>query len=217
MHESRNLRVALLMVCLLAAATAWASISGSISGIVTDPKGSSVPGASVTAVNMATGARSTLKTDGAGFYNFPSLAVGTYNVEIVEKGFKTYQQAGIVLDANAAIRVDVKLELGEVAEKVVVASEAVRVETQSTQMGEVIDAEKMTAVPLNGRDFTNLLSLQPGVVPFQYADALQDSNLSDRTVSGSDSLNSGNQSINGQRETSNGFMVNGATVEEGKN
>ena len=143
--------------------------------------------------------------------------MGTYNVEIVEKGFKTYQQAGIVLDANAAIRMDVKLELGEVAEKVVVASEAVHVETQSTQMGEVINAEKMTAVPLNGRDFTNLLSLQPGVVPFQYADSLQDSNLSDRTVSGSDSLNSGNQSINGQRETSNGFMVNGATVEEGKN
>ncbi len=217
MRKSRKLTVALLLVCLLAAATAWASISGSISGIVTDPKGSVVPGASVAAVNTATGARSTLRTDGAGFYNFPSLSVGTYNVEIVEKGFKTYQQAGIVLDANAAIRVDVKLELGEVAEKVVVASEAVRVETQSTQMGEVINAEKMTAVPLNGRDFTNLLSLQPGVVPFQYADSLQDSNLSDRTVSGSDSLNSGNQSINGQRETSNGFMVNGATVEEGKN
>ena len=84
-------------------------------------------------------------------------------------------------------------------------------------MGEVINAEKMTAVPLNGRDFTNLLSLQPGVVPFQYADALQDSNLSDRSVSGSGSLNAGNQSINGQRENSNGFMVNGANVEEGKN
>src|SRR6202046_4513750 len=84
-------------------------------------------------------------------------------------------------------------------------------------MGEVINSEKMTAVPLNGRDFTNLLSLQPGVVPFQYANALQDSNLSDRTVGGSGALNGGNQSINGQRETSNGFMVNGANVEEGKN
>ena len=70
---------------------------------------------------------------------------------------------------------------------------------------------------MNGRDFTNLLSLQPGVVPFQYANALQDSNLSDRTVGGSSALNGGNQSINGQRETSNGYMVNGANVEEGKN
>jgi len=104
-----------------------------------------------------------------------------------------------------------------VTEKVTVESQAVHVETQSTQMGEVINSQKMTAVPLNGRDFTNLLSLQPGVVPFQYANALQDSNLSDRTVGGSGALNGGNQSINGQRETSNGFMVNGANVEEGKN
>jgi hypothetical protein len=204
-------------VCLLAAATAWASITGSISGIIKDPSGSIVPGASVSAINTETGVRSVIKTDGAGFYNFPNLPVGTYDVEIVQKGFKTYREAGIVLDANAVIRLDVKLELGEVAEKVVVTSEAVHVETQSTQMGEVINSQKMTAMPLNGRDFTNLLSLQPGVVPFQYANALQDANLSDRTVSGSGSLNSGNQSINGSRETSNGFMVNGANVEEGKN
>ncbi len=217
MRVSRKSRVALLFVCLVAAATTWASIGGSISGIVTDPSGSIVPKASVTAINIETGVRSTIKTDGAGFYNFPNLPVGTYDVEIVQKGFKTYRQAGIVLDANAAIRMDVKLELGEVTEKVQVTSEAVRVETQSTQMGEVINAQKMTAVPLNGRDFTNLLSLQPGVVPFAYANALQDSNLSDRTVSGSGGLNAGNQSINGQRETSNGFMVNGADVEEGKN
>src|SRR5271155_3360387 len=98
MHISRSSKLALLLVCLLAAATAWASISGRISGIVTDPKGSVVPGASVTTVNTATGVRSTLKTDGAGFYNFASLSVGTYDVEIVQKGFKTYQQAGIVLD-----------------------------------------------------------------------------------------------------------------------
>jgi hypothetical protein len=122
-----------------------------------------------------------------------------------------------VIDANSAIKIDVKLELGEISEKVTVESQAVHVETQSTQMGEVINSQKMTAVPLNGRDFTNLLSLQPGVVPFQYANALQDSNLSDRTVGGSSALNGGNQSINGQRETSNGFMVNGANVEEGKN
>jgi hypothetical protein len=217
MHGSRKSRVPLVLVCLLTAATAWASITGSISGIVTDPSGSVVPKASVTAINMGTGVRSTIKTDGAGFYNFPNLPVGTYDVEIVQKGFKTYRQAGIVLDANAEIRVDVKLELGEITEQVQVTSEAVHVETQSTQMGEVINAQKMTAVPLNGRDFTNLLSLQPGVVPFAYANALQDSNLSDRTVSGSSSLNAGNQSINGQRETSNGFMVNGANAEEGKN
>ncbi|HXZ13097.1 MAG TPA: TonB-dependent receptor [Candidatus Sulfotelmatobacter sp.] len=217
MRGNNKTRSAILFVCLLAAATAWASITGSISGIVTDPSGAVVPGASVTAINLATGVKSTVKTDGAGFYNFPNLSVGTYDVEVVQKGFKTYRQTGIALNANDVLKADVKLELGEVAEKVTVVSEAIHVETQSTQNGEVINSQKIEAVPLNGRDFTNLLSLQPGVVPFQYANALQDSNLSDRTVGGSDALNGGNQSINGQRETSNGFMVNGANVEEGKN
>jgi len=176
-----------------------------------------VVGATVTATNTQTGVRAVGQTDRSGFYSFPDLAVGTYDLEVEQKGFKTFRQTRIVIDANSAIRLDVKLELGEVTEKVTVESQAVHVETQSTQMGEVINSQKMTAVPLNGRDFTNLLSLQPGVVPFQYANALQDSNLSDRTVGGSGALNGGNQSINGQRETSNGFMVNGANVEEGKN
>src|SRR6201997_253875 len=202
---------------LVSSALVWASITGSISGIVTDPGGGVVVGATVTAINTQTGVRAAIHTDKSGFYNFADLAVGTYDLEVEQKGFKTFQQSRIVIDANSAIKIDVKLELGEVSEKVTVESQAVHVETQSTQMGEVINSQKMTAVPLNGRDFTNLLSLQPGVVPSQYANALQDANLSDRTVSGSTALNGGNQSINGQRETSNGFMVNGANVEEGKN
>jgi Carboxypeptidase regulatory-like domain/TonB dependent receptor len=217
-NRSLILSAAFLVFCLLfGAALVWASITGSVSGIVTDPSDALVAGATVTAINTQTGARTVIKTDGKGFYNFPNLSVGTYDLQVTEKGFKQYTKKGIVVDANAAIRADVKLELGEVTQEVSVSSEAVHVETQSTQMGEVINSEKMTAVPLNGRDFTNLLSLQPGVVPFQYANALQDPNLSDRTVSGSTSLNAGNQSINGQRETSNGFMVNGANAEEGKN
>lgn len=202
---------------LFGAALAWASITGSISGIITDPSDALVVGATVTAINTQTGIRTVIKTDSKGFYNFANLPVGTYDLQVTQKGFKQYQKTGVRVDANSAIRADVKLELGEITQEVSVSGQAVHVETQSTQMGEVINSDKITSVPLNGRDFTNLLSLQPGVVPFQYANALQDSNLSDRTVGGSTSLNAGNQSINGQRETSNGFMVNGANVEEGKN
>ena len=219
MHKRRIILLAtsFLLAFLVGSTIVWASITGSISGIVTDPSGGVVVGATVTAINTQTGVRAAIHTDKSGFYNFPDLAVGTYDLQVEQAGFKTFQQSRIVIDANSAIKIDIKLELGEVSEKVIVESQAIHVETQSTQMGEVINSQKMTAVPLNGRDFTNLLSLQPGVVPFQYANALQDANLSDRTVSGSTGLNAGNQSINGQRETSNGFMVNGANVEEGKN
>jgi TonB dependent receptor len=133
-----------------------------------------------------------------------------------EKGFRTFVKQGIVIDANSALRVDVQLEVGTVAEKVMVSTNPVQVETQSTQMGEVITGARMTSVPLNGRDFTDLLDLQPGVVPNVYA--AQAPGLGDRVVGGdTQGVNSGTQSINGQRETSNGFMVNGALVEEGKN
>lgn len=205
--------LAVIGLLLLGGAAAWASITGSISGIVTDPSGSVIPGASATATNTETGVQASVKTDGAGFYSFPDLAIGNYDVDVTQTGFKSYHKSGIHIDANSAIRADVKLEIGQVAEKVTVTSNAVQVETQSTQMGEVIDSEKMTAVPLDGRSFVDLLSLQPGVVPGAYA--AQSAGLNDRNVSGS--LGSGNLSVNGQREAANGFMINGANVNEGKN
>jgi len=215
MHTLRTFLSLLVAVLLWGSAIAWASITGSISGIVTDPSGSVVPGASVTATNTATRVQAIVNTDGAGFYSFPNLPVGDYDVDVKQTGFKTYHKSGIHIDANSVIRADVKLEIGEVSEKVTVESSPIQTETQSTQMGEVIDSQKMTAVPLNGRDFTNLMNLQPGVVPSQYA--AQSAGLNDRTVSGSNDLNAGNQSINGQREAANGFMINGANVNEGKN
>jgi hypothetical protein len=208
-----------LFACLLVlfgAALAWASITGTISGIVNDATGSIVPDAAVTAINTQTGIHSVTKTDAKGFYSFPDLPVGTYNLQVEQKGFKTYEKDGIVIDANSSIRVDAQLEVGTIAERVTVSSDAVQVETQSTQMGEVITGERITSVPLNGRDFTDLLALQPGVVPNAYS--TQGEGLNDRVVGGdTQGMNAGTQSINGQRETANGFMVNGANVEEGKN
>ena len=227
MRPSRKV-LPLLGIMILAGATVlWAGITGSISGIITDPSGSVVPGVTVTATNTQTGVQATIQTDSKGFYNFAELPIGDYTIQAEEKGFKEYLKSGIHIDANSAIRVDIKLEIGTIAEKVTITSNAVQVETQSTQMGEVIDSQKITAVPLNGRDFTDLLSLQPGVVPSAYA--AQAPGLNDRVVgggnpggssglsSGTSGLNSGNQSINGQREAANGFMLNGANVNEGKN
>ena len=194
-------------------AVAWASITGSVSGVVTDPTGAVVGGAKVIATETQTGVRNEITTDSAGFFNFPTLPIGVYDVEVVASGFRAYQKKGVVVDANSALRVDVSLQVGATSDVVTVNSEAVHVETESTQNGEVIEGKKIVAVPLNGRSYTDLLSLQPGVVPSAYKNQAPDTN--NRNPSGD--LNAGNQSVNGQRESANGFMVNGANVIEGRN
>jgi len=206
--------VAALALFFLCLSVAWASITGSISGVVTDASGAVVSGASVVATDTQTGVKTTVTTDGKGFYDLPTLAVGTYDLEISHSGFKTFGKTGLVIDANSALRVDATLSVGAISEKVEVSTDAVHVETQSTQMGEVIESKRIEAVPLDGRSYTDLLALQPGVSPYNANDT-QTPGINDRSPSGG--LNSGNQSVNGQRETANGFMVNGSNVEEGKN
>lgn len=220
MQTSRKVTPLLILAILAGATALWAGITGSISGIVTDPSGGAIPGVTITATNTLTGVQATIQSDSKGFYNFAELPIGDYTILAEQKGFKEYSKSGIHIDANSAIRVDIKLEIGVISEKVTVTSNAVQVETQSTQMGEVIGNQKITSVPLNGRDFTDLLSLQPGVVPSAYA--AQAPGLNDRAVGGGNpggatGLNAGNQSVNGQREAANGFMLNGANVNEGKN
>jgi len=213
-HGHRLRSVIFLLLLVLAPGLIWAGINGSISGLVTDASGAVVSGASVTATNTQTGVQSKATTDARGFYNFPSLLIGTYGLEISQAGFKTFHQSGLVIDANSALRVDAVLQVGAISEKIEVSTDSVHVETESTQMGEVISGKTMTAVPLNGRSFTDLLALQPGVSPYNSTDTGA-TGINDRPVDGG--LNSGNQSVNGQREASNGFMVNGSNVEEGKN
>ena len=213
MRFSRILFCVVACLLLLSASVSWASITGSISGIVTDSSGGVVAGAKVIAIETQTNVRTEISTDSAGFYNFPTLPIGNYTIEIHGDGFKVFQKTGLVIDANSALRVDANLQVGASSEVVTVSSEAVHVETESTQNGEVIEGRKIEAVPLNGRSYTDLLSLQPGVVPAAYRNQAPDTQ--DRSPSGS--LNPGNQSVNGQRESSNGFMVNGANVVEGKN
>ena len=217
----RSRCILFVLFALLLGTAAWASITGSISGLVTDPAGAVIAGARVTATNSQTGVRTETVTDSKGFYSFPTLPIGTYDVEVHATGFKAFRQTNIIIDANSVIKVDVNLQIGTTTEEIEVRSDAVVVDTQSTQMGEVISGKRMTSVPLNGRAYTDLLALQPGVVPSAYG--AQAPGLNDRSPSGAPiatggaGQNSGNQSVNGQREAANGFMVNGANVEEGKN
>ena len=189
----------------------WAAITGSISGVVTDPSGAIVPGVTVVATSLSTNVQSTVVTDSKGFYNLPALSVDKYDVAIQQAGFSDYKQEGVKIDANSAVRIDITLSMGAVTNTVDVKSDALQVETQSTQMGVVIDGSKITSVPLNGRSFLNLLSLQPGVSP--YSGDSTTAGVGATTISGDQG--NGSQSVNGGRVGSNGFMVNGANAEEG--
>ncbi|HEV2418582.1 MAG TPA: carboxypeptidase regulatory-like domain-containing protein [Terriglobia bacterium] len=203
--------MALLAFLLLGCGLGLAAITGSISGVIKDPSGAVIPGAEVSVVNTETGIRSVVKADAAGFYNFPALSIGTYDLEVRQTGFKSFRVTGLSINANSALRVDANLQVGEQTQVVSVSSAALHVETRSTQMGEVIGSSRITSVPLNGRSYTDLLHLQPGVSPY-----VNTASPGDRPVSG-DLQNAGNESVNGGRESANGFMVNGANVEEGRN
>jgi hypothetical protein len=144
--------------------------------------------------------------------------LGKYSVTVTQNGFKSYIQTGIILDVNSALVIDVTLQVGQATEKIEVLSSALHVDTESTQMGEVITGKEMTDVPLVTRSYTDLLTLQPGVAPSAsqmtgaFAGPFISAGFAVPLVSGS--LNSGAYSVNGMRESENGFILNGILVQE---
>ncbi|HYL15903.1 MAG TPA: carboxypeptidase-like regulatory domain-containing protein, partial [Terriglobales bacterium] len=207
-----------LCALVLSSALAIAGVTASISGTVKDASGAIVAGATVKAVNTETGITQTQTTNAQGFYAFQALPLGHYNVEIQQPGFKGFRATNLVLDVNSALVVDATLQVGEIKEVMQVSGEALRVETASSQLGEVIGGNEMTVVPLVTRSYTDLLALQPGVVSQAsgmtgaYAGAFNSAGFAVPQVSGD--LNGGALSVNGQREANNGFLLNGAIVRE---
>lgn len=205
------------MLAIFCCLATFAGVGGRISGAVTDSSGSAVTKATVSITNSASGVRQTLRTDDKGVYSFLEVQVGRYDLEVTADGFKPYQRNGIVVDADAALLVDAVLQVGPKNETVIVDATAVHTETSSTQLGEVITGAEMTAVPLNGRSFTDLLALQPGVAPATSITSLTVQDVGAAALSPSGNLNPGTIAINGQREFANSFIVNGSDSEEDVN
>lgn len=211
-----------LLVCTSFSASTQAAVGGSISGTIKDPSGAAIPGAEVVAVNLDTTTQYKTSTDAQGSYTFPDLPVGRYELTVTATGFKAVRRTGLVIETDAALKVDLAMQLGEQSETVTVAATAaateVQVDTVETHLGEVVTDKQMTALPLNGRSYTDLLAIQPGVIPVT---TLQPNSVIMAGVTGaiapSGDLNAGNESINGQRESSNGFMVDGIDVQEHMN
>jgi Carboxypeptidase regulatory-like domain len=212
------LGILVLAVVIAATGTLFAGVTASISGTVTDSSGAVITGATVTATNVETGVVDTKSTNAQGYYSFQTLPVGKYNIKVRQAGFKDYEQTGLVLDVNQAVVVDVKVQVGQGSETVEVSGTALHVDTATTQMGEVITDKEMTDVPLVTRSYTDLLSLQPGVVSSAsgmtgaYSGAFISAGFAAPLVSGGE--NSGALSVNGMRESENGFILNGMLVQE---
>lgn len=202
--------VVLLFACSVFAATGE---SAGIRGTVSDPTGAVLAGATVHVRNASTGAVAQTSTENAGAYSIV-LPAGKYDVEVSEPGFQQITRQAIVLAANTTLTLDFQLQLARQNESLNVVVEMPGIETSTAQVGELVSGAQITAVPLNGRSFTDLLAIQPGVIPQSSAqpNAVVMSGCTSTPPSGD--LNPGNLSVSGQRETSNGFAVNGSAVEE---
>ena len=205
--------VSILVVFSFCAARA--DVTGAISGTVRDRAQAVVAGAEVKIVNVQTNVTQESTTAADGSYHFLALQPGSYTITVTSAGFETHTDSGITLQVNDQLRVDITLQVGTVAEHVEVSASAVHVESENTQLGDVIDSKKMLALPLNGRSYLDLLGLQAGVAPTT-AGTVEGNTSSNRPVSGY-ITNTGNVSVNGQRETANAFLVNGGDVSEGRN
>ncbi len=208
-----------VLLALACAGAADAAVTGKIAGTVTDPTGAGIPMVSVSITNTAQGSEIRATADEHGDYIFATVPVGTYDILFQAKGFRAEKRTGLVVDTNADITQNMTLQLAAQKEEVTVSGTAtdveVHVETASTQMGDVVAAKTMTEVALNGRSYTDLLALQPGIVPMstQTPDSVIMAGASVQ-IQPSGGLNAGNQSISGQREDANGYLVNGGDVKE---
>ena len=188
---------------LFAPLLAWGQTvtSQEISGVVDDATGSVVPSALVTVSNPETGFTRTSVTNENGYYLVSSLPIGTYSVAAEAKGFKKYTATGVVLNVNAKLSVNIKLEVGNVTDSVTVAADAAQVETATGEVGRLVTGEQATNIQLNGRNFPQLLQLLPGV---------STTFSSGFGLFGGYGVNNSGQSINGSRTDTFSWNVDGA-------
>ena len=166
MAPAKGALAGVVLLLLTISSAVWAATGGSISGTVTDPTGAAIQAASLTLVNDAQNTTYRTVVDKQGRYSFPNLAVGHYTLAAAANGFATQRKQALAVDSDSALRIDITLDMGTRTDSVTVASEAGdQVDTVTTHLGEVVSAAQMTAIPLNGRGYTDLLAIQPGVAP----------------------------------------------------
>ncbi len=164
--------------------------AGRILGTVADQSGGAIAGATVTVTDVDRNVPRTLTTDQSGEYNAPNLLPGNYKVRAEAKGFKAFERSGVILEVNGEIRVDLTMQPGEVSQTITVNESVPMVDTTNAELGATLQSAIIEDIPLNGRNFENLLQLNPGVTIYPGGAGFT-------------------QSANGQRPHDNVYMVNG--------
>ena len=194
-----------MLAILLGRAEVLGQATGTISGTVTDQAGGLISGAQITITNVETGQVRTLKADDAGRYYAPALPPGNYQVAAVASGFEKLVRSDITLTVGHELVIDFSMHPGAVSETINVSGSAPLVQTTTASLSELVDSQKVRALPLNGRSFDQLIYLQPGVTV--------------ATAAGS-SPNQGRGvkfSVAGARLTSNVFMLDGTDMNDSQN
>jgi hypothetical protein len=190
-----------LAIVLLCAPAAHAQVSAAISGRVTDPSGATVSNAAVMTKNVETGETRSTVTDEVGRYWVPSLAVGEYEVHVTKQGFQDQVRGGIHLVVGQEASVDAALKIGQVTEQVKVVEDAPVVSVTAADVSGVVGEQQVKDLPLNGRSYDQLMTLNPGVVIF----------TSEKTggIGVSNSTTANMFSVAGNRPQQNMFLLNG--------
>ena len=153
-----------LLLCSLSALAQ--STTGRILGTVSDQSGAAVAGAKVVITDIQRGTSRTLTTDESGAYSAPDLQPGTYKIHVEAKGFKATERPSVVIEVATDVRADVALQPGQVSETVVVQEDVPLVNTTTSTLGGTLSNQEINDLPLNGRNYENLLQLRPGVMRY---------------------------------------------------
>lgn len=208
MIKYRILSVALVCAILLSVVARAQVSMGTISGTVRDASGAVVPGAKVVVLNQDTGLSRTIETDANGHYSVPSLNLGTYRVTGAHEGFATEGHSGIVLTVGAEAVVDLTLAVGSAMQTVEVTGGAPLVESTTASLGSLVDDKAIRALPLNGRSYDQLATIQPGVT-------LTNPGPPSGTVF---NFGTGRRfSVGGQRPDANLFLLDGTDINDQAN
>jgi hypothetical protein len=198
----------LVFCSLLTGTVAHAQVTGAtVSGTISDPSGGVVAGATVSATNTATSVTRDVTSDAAGLYAIPNLVPGPYDLKVTATGFSTSVQSALTLAVGQQLQLNFSLKVGQTSTEVQVTGAAPQIDLTSSAVSGQVESETVRELPLNGRDWTSLAVLQPGVKPIETQMAFATSARGNRGFGGE-------LTVSGQRSTFNNYRIDGIVVSD---